>query len=541
LNRLVPPSKALGYSTLYLDYLAGASSARQFFLAPDIEDSVVELDRQSYDREKLTEILHRQNLQFGSSATALANVAKLADPKAVCVMAGQQAGLFGHSLLVQIKAIALAKKATQLAESLRRPVVPIFWIAGDDHDFAEIAKTFVLNKEGTVTPVSYQAERLVELPIGLTQISDGEALVKALAQYHEALGDSEFTPNLYELLDNSYTTNETFVTAFGKLMASLVGEYGVVLFSPTDAEVKKLAEPFLKSAILRNAEIRATVHQTNERILAAGYHLQVEKSDAATYLFHNGPQGRKPISRETGSFVVDDKKYATEDLVALLRSAPGDFSPDVILRPVMQSFLFPVLVQYGGPSEIAYLAQINPLFGLFGLPTPQHLSRPTATLIEKRFEKMLNEYDIPFEDLTGDVEQVINHVLEKSFPVDLESRFRAANGDIAERFDQLTKESLEFDPTLKDFAKQTAGKLDFALKTFEEKVFSSHKRKSKETRDRIYRLHSALYPNRAPQDRSLNIGYFIAKYGPGVISFLYDHMDVDETSHQLLYLSEMAD
>ncbi len=524
-----------------MDFLAGKSSARQFFLASSLDDTVRQIDSRTYDRRQLVQILTRQNREFGSPGIAFKNIDALMDPRAVCIISGQQAGLFGHSLLVQIKALALIKKAEQLAKQLSRPVIPIFWIAGDDHDFSEVAQTTVLNKEGTLTTVAYRTDRSIELPIGLTPLSDEAALASAVAEYRAALGESEFTGDLYQMIEQSYSSSDTFVTAFGKLMARLTSRYGLVYFNPSDPDVKQLAEPFLSDVIVRNAEVRTTVHETNDRIVSEGYHLQVEKSDAATFLFYNGRHGRTPVSSTGHQFEVDGSPYSVTEFQGLLTASPQNFSPDVILRPIMQSYLFPVLAQYGGPSEIAYLAQLNRLFGLFDFPVPHHLPRPTATLVEKRFEKVMTESDIAFEDLTGDVERVVNRVLERSFPPDLERRFQETRSDMAKRFDQFTASGLEFDPSLKEFAKQTAGKIDFSLKSFEEKVFASHKKKSKETRERIYRLQHALYPNHAPQDRSLNIGYFIAKYGTGVISFLHDQLEVDETSHQLLHLSEMTD
>jgi uncharacterized protein YllA (UPF0747 family) len=204
----------------------------------------------------------------------------------------------------------------------------------------------------------------------------------------------------------------------------------------------------------------------------------------------------------------------------------------------MQSYLFPTLAQMGGPSEIAYFAQINPLFELFGLPVPVHTARPTATIVEKRHEKLMMEHAISFEDLTGDFEQVINRVMAKSFPQDIEREFQNLRADLFGRFDHFSDKSLHFDPTLREFAQQTAGKIDFLMKAYEAKVFSAHKKRSKETRDRLYRLWHALYPNRAMQDRSLNVSYFIAKHGFPVVSFLYERLDPDQSAHQLISISE---
>ncbi|HEX2897199.1 MAG TPA: bacillithiol biosynthesis BshC, partial [candidate division Zixibacteria bacterium] len=272
-------------------------------------------------------------------------------------------------------------------------------------------------------------------------------------------------------------------------------------------------------------------------ILQHGYQLQVEKSDQATHLFYN-LDGRKPVLRDGGKFKVADKIFSKAELVKLIEKEPEKFSPDVLTRPVFQSFLFPVLSQRGGPAEIAYLAQSGGIFELFNLPAPVYQSRPSATFVEKHFEKMMSEYKIRFEDLTGDIEQVINSVLANSFPADLERNLSTLKSRIAEEFDRFKSEAVKFDPALKDFSDQTFGKIDFALKNLESKVFASHKKKSQDVRNRIYRLWHALFPNRGLQERSVNIGYFISKYGFDFINFMYDQIDINEKHHQLISMTD---
>ena len=208
-------------------------------------------------------------------------------------------------------------------------------------------------------------------------------------------------------------------------------------------------------------------------------------------------------------------------------------------RPVLQSHLFPVLSQKGGPAEIAYLAQINPIFQIFDLVTPYHMARPSATVIERRFENIMTEHEISFEELTDDIEQVINRVLAASFPENLEHKFKTLSERVETQFKEFVRDSLNFDRSLSSFAGQVYGKIDYNLKQFESKVFSAHKRKSGETRERIYKLWNALYPNRGLQERSLNTSYFISKYGKDIVQFLYDQLDSEEKAHQLIYVSEM--
>ncbi len=280
------------------------------------------------------------------------------------------------------------------------------------------------------------------------------------------------------------------------------------------------------------------MNDTNRELQGHGYHLQVEKDENATHLFYN-LDGRKPIHRDGDRYVAGDMSFTKEELLARIDEHPEKFSPDVMTRPVLQSYLFPVISQKGGAAEIAYLAQINRTFDLFGLAAPYHRGRPSLTVIEKRFEKLMAEHDIKFEELTGDIEQVINRILAKSFPDNIESKFNDFRGHLREHFQQFMNQALQFDPTLHNVAEQTMGKIDFNVKAFEGKVFSAHKKKSQETRDKIYRLHDALYPNRNFQERSINITYFLSKYGPNFVDFIYESMGCEQMAHQLVYLSEM--
>ncbi|MEW5993682.1 MAG: bacillithiol biosynthesis BshC, partial [Candidatus Zixiibacteriota bacterium] len=306
---------------------------------------------------------------------------------------------------------------------------------------------------------------------------------------------------------------------------------------PGDPEVKKFAAPFFLDILDRQQDLHTIITTTNQHIEQHGYHLQVQKKDNATHLFCN-LNGRRPVMREAQGYSIGEQRISDKELRLMITETPERFSPDVLLRPVFQSYLFPVLTQKGGPSEIAYLAQINPLFEAFGRVAPYYVARPSATLLEKRFQEHMAEYGITFEDLTGDIEQVINRVLVKSFPGNLEQSFESLKHDVERRFSDFVKESLEFDPSLKQFATRTYGKIDYQLKQFEGKVFSSHKKRSKETRERIYRLQQALFPNRGLQERTLNICYFLARYGTGLLQFLHDQIDCDESAHQVIHVAE---
>ena len=537
MTTLITPSKNLGYSNIYLDFLAGADAVKNFYQSQDMEFVSKQIARVKYDREKLVEILRNQNRKYGSSQKAFANIENLKSADSLAIFSGQQAVFFGGPMLIMIKALALVKTAEQYSQKLARAVVPIFWIAGDDHDFEEANHTTVLNKQSEEVTISYHTRPSQEISVAEFGLSDAAELDRANSLYKEALGKSDFTDQLYRLIDKSYQPGETFVTAFGKLLAGLTTEFGLVLFSPGEAAVKKHAVKFFKVLVNKQDEIHQALSSTNRRIQEMGYHLQVQKPDNSAHLFYN-LQGRKPVLREGAEFRVVDKIFSKEELLNQIEKEPQKFSPDVLTRPVFQSWLFPVAVQLGGPAEIAYLAQSSPIFELFGLTAPIYRNRPSATFLEKHFEKMMDEYNICFEDLTGDIEQVINRVLAKSFPENLEKEMANLRKNIEFEFEAIKKTSLEFDPSLKDFAQQTFGKMDFTLKQFQEKVFASHKKKSQDVRLRIYRFWHTLFPAKGLQERTLNVGYFLSKYGFGFMNFMYKKIDVSEKSHQLISLSD---
>ncbi len=536
---LVEPEKSLGYSNIFLDFLAHKSPAPTFYESDDFEAVAVSLDRINYQREKLASILERQNREFHASEKTLQAAARIRESSAVCVFSGQQAGLFGGPLLVVFKALGIVKAARDYEKQLNRPVIPIFWIAGDDHDFEEVNHTFLLDRKSQVVKIGYETPPLLELPTAEIPFSDVPQLHQAKELLKETLGQTDFTPELYDLLEHAYTAEDSFVTAFGKLMAGLTKNLGLVLFNPCDKEVKELATPLFEDIIRRQEEMHKIVSSRNGNILDSGYHIQVEKKENSSYLFYNR-EGRTALLQDDGNFKVGDCSYGREELLDCLKSHPERFSPDVMTRPIFQSYLFPVLSQKGGSSEIAYLAQINPLFEIFGLVPPVYVARPTATIVESRFEKLLLEHEIDFVELTGDIEQVINRVMARSFPEGLEKRFNSLRVNVRERFGEFSNESLKFDMSLEKFAEQIMGRIDFNLNAFEGKVFSSHKKQLSDTRERIYRLWNALYTNRGLQERSLNITYFISRYGFGFVDFLYEALEADEKSHQLIYLSEMS-
>jgi len=533
----VKPVREFHFSDLFLDFLSEKPAMKKYFLYGSASQVAPKIDRPKVDLLAMSDILYRQNTEFRAKPGTYESIEKLRKEDSLCIFAGQQAGLYGGPLLTLYKAIGIAKTAKNLEKELGRPVVPIFWIAADDHDFDEINHAFMLDAQGEIEKLSYDRSPKTPVPAA-EMLFDDEKSYRALVDKTQRIcGSSEFTAEMYRRLFAAYLMNNNFVNAFARFMLDILPDFGLVMFSPADKEVKSVSKGFFKRLAEGHFRAKELLKETAVDLEEDGYHIQVEKKDTAVHLFYHAP-ARCPIHFEDDSFIVDEKRLGLPAFLDLIDKHPERFSPDVLTRPLWQSFLFPVVVQAGGPSEIAYFSQIGKLFELFNMTQPFYIFRPALTIVERRHEIAMHDLSIGLTDLTGDVEDIVNRISVQSFPKEMEAKIAEFRNKFEVEFQAFFGAVRQFDESLEPMGKQTYGKIDFALNAFEKKIYDHHKKKMETTRNHIYKLAAALYPNRNLQERSLNINYFIAKYGPGIVDFIAEKIDVNSKEHQLLYISE---
>lgn len=521
------------YSRFFLDFLSDEGKAREFFAASDIGSVVARLQGSEYPRDALVSILKKQNSRYGAGREALENIARLGNPRSVCVFAGQQVGLFGGPLLTLYKALGLAKTAKYYEGHLGIPVVPIFWMAGDDHDFAEINNTTVTDRQGALATLALEQHTHGQ-PAG-DIVLESAAIGATIDRLQESLGASDLTANLFSALCEAYAPGKTMVDAFATWMTKLMKGQGLCFFSPHDVEVKSLGRDFFARLLAEGPEIHKRLRETNERLISSGYHVQVEKVENASFVMHY-EESRRPVFRSAEGYRVGEKTLTKLQVEQELKNHPERFSPDVITRALMQSNLFPVACQLAGPSELAYLAQVNPLFGLLDVPTPIYQARPLLTLVDSRATKTLKTHTIQFEELAGDVEQLINRVLSATMPAEFDDKFKRGHQAIMEQAQRLTESAEKFDSSLADVARQAQNKIDFSLKGLEQKIFAAHKKKNSEIRQRIYKLRNAVMPNGQLQERVLNVSSLIARHGFEVVSSIASAIEPQTNSHKVVFL-----
>lgn len=384
-----------GSKRLFLDFLSGEAAEfyRHPFTSQEAYASVQQqLSRRSFRRPEIVAALLRQNQLFGGGAKTVENINKLLDPMTTAVFTGQQVTIFGGPLYVFYKAALAVKLAESNCRKLHAPVVPIFWLAADDADFDEVAKVTLPDPNDKLREMKYRPQQPpAGRTMGSVQLDNGISTL--LDEYEQALPETEFRSELMARLREFYRPGESIVTAFGKYLSYLFKDTGLILVDPSDDAFRRLASPvFVKELQLRET-VAQVVEESNSRLEAQDYHLQVTKAGDYSNLFYCDDK-RTRIEFAEGGFNVEGRFVPQEELESLADKNPSLFAPNVFLRPIVQSHIFPTLIYFAGPAEAAYFAQMAGMFDLFGEVPPVIYPRFSATILEHRTARWLEKYDL---------------------------------------------------------------------------------------------------------------------------------------------------
>jgi bacillithiol biosynthesis cysteine-adding enzyme BshC len=496
-----------------------------------------EVTAQSFSRDAVADALADQNARAGAGPLTFANLERLRQPDSVVVITGQQAGLFTGPLYTILKALT----AIKLAEHLRAEgvnAVPMFWIAAEDHDFAEVNHTRLVNREGQLTTITYTACSPKEgKPVGHVRLAEG--IAENIDQLAAALPESEFSPRLIEDMRDSYRPGASFAEAFARMMMKLFGHFGVVLINPLDDRLKQVAGEIYARAMSHAPEFASRLVNESAALEASGYHAQVYTSPEAVPLFMLD-EGRRTamVRRDDGRFYLKngEKSFGADELLETVERCPSCFSPNVTLRPIVQDFLLPTAVYIGGPAEIAYFAQLRPNYSLLGRVDPVVAPRASFTLIEKRHAKTMSKYGIEFTDLFKGFEEVMKTVVERSLDQNTAMVFDETEKVFNEQLEKLRESLLAVDPTLAEALKGGREKIFYQLHNLRTRFIHNRSKRDETTKQQVERLFAALYPNKNLQEREINACYFLARYGYELIDRLYEEVEIGLRAHKLVYL-----
>jgi bacillithiol biosynthesis cysteine-adding enzyme BshC len=530
--RLIPHT-----SRLFLDYLSGAGRAREFYpRTAHFRDWLGEEARRvNYSdsrRQKVAAVLERQNRGWGASEKTLEGIAAFRRG-ALAAVTGQQVGLFGGPAYSIYKALTVAKLAEE-ATAAGFATVPIFWLASEDHDLAEINHVQIPGPDFRLARLAVETHGDPDAPVGAIRF--GEEIVPVVKAAAALLGEGEAARFLTEV----YRPGETLGSSYARLFARIFADFGLILLDPSDAEFHQIAQPVYENAVDRVAELNQLLLARGRALEAAGYHPQVKVTPASTLLFVVQDGARVAIHRRanegSSNFQIGQRKISQAELRDYVADNPQDFSPNALLRPVVQDYLLPTLAYAGGAAEIAYFAQVDVLYRqMSGCVTPI-LPRFSATLVSEKLLKLMGRYKIQLPAMFEGPEFLAERLSMRSLPASLQAAVEQARDSVSVSLDRVRKELTLLDVTLVDSARHAESKIRYQLDRLARRAANAEMRRTGLIRRHAEMLSHGLFPHKVLQEREVAGIYFIANHGRELLQNLYAAIDPGCLHHQVIEL-----
>ncbi|ALS27341.1 bacillithiol biosynthesis cysteine-adding enzyme BshC [Paenibacillus sp. 32O-W] len=500
------------------------------------------------DIRKVAEALRAYNARFDAPEAVANNIDALAEG-APAIVGGQQAGLWTGQLLVIHKAVTVIQAARAAAGRLGRPVVPVFWIAGEDHDWDEANHAYVPG--GDLEPRKIAIPRPAGARTSVSRtIVDAGAWDRALAELSDTLPDSEFKLELLERLGYASRRSATLSELFADVLTWLFGREGLVLLDADDPALRRLEAPMFRRLIEQGDSLAAAYASAAERVKLAGYGIQADvvRDSANLFLFrtdeperggHEASAGERTLLfRRNGRF-EDRRGFPVAGFDELLRMAderPELFSNNVLTRPLMQDYVLPVLAAVLGPAEIAYWALTGEAFALLDMAMPIIVPRQSYTLVEGAIAKHIGKYGFTFDEIVNRFEAKKAEWLARHDELDIEGRFAEARRRFAEIYGPVLQLASAVDPGLTQLGETNRRKIMEQIDYMEARTIDARNRRFETVVRRLDRMARAIVPLGKPQERVINMTAYWNRYGRDWLDALLRLPFEPCASHRIVYL-----
>ncbi len=525
-----------GIRRLAADYSANFAAVQSFFAGNPADprawlDTIARAQSHARDRRSVAAMLAAQQQRRGAPQAASEAAARLADPRSVAIVTGQQAGLFGGPLFTLLKALTALKLARQIGAAHDVPAAAVFWIDAEDHDWDEVRACTVLDEGLTPRRITLPEATGDALPVG--RVTLDASIVTALDELERTLPDTEFRGDVIAALRGAYAVSTGMAEAFGRWMEQVLGPLGLVVYDASDPAAKPLAREVFVRELSSPGTTATLAARAGAALEAAGYHMQVQASGDGVALFRLDP-GRQPLRLRQGLFVAGDRQFPAADLLREAETQPVRFSPNVLLRPVVQDAIFPTVCYVAGPNELAYLCQLRDVYAHFSVPMPLIYPRATATLLDAGAMRFLNKHQLPLDVLQPQDESALNDLLARQMPPEIDEAFARASADVEGRLTRLIEVVPTVDATLDGTARSTLKRMQHDLETLHTKVVQAAKRRDDTLRRQFTRTRALAFPDGKPQERAIAFVWFLNQYGPALVDRLIESLPLEPGQHWVL-------
>jgi bacillithiol biosynthesis cysteine-adding enzyme BshC len=534
----ISPAELPGTTRLYSTFLSDFAKVSEFYRhAPDangIDEAAREIRLEDSVRRAVVDVLRKQNVEFGVDDATTRNLDRLRDG-AVAVVTGQQVGLFGGPAYCIYKALTAIHVARELTE---RGVnaVPVFWLATEDHDLAEVDHCF-FPKRGSIEHLDLPISGVVDRRVGDIRLGEG---VQALSAQASALLEGSCAEEVGRWIAESYSPEESFGSSFGKLMARVFAGRGLIFLDPMSPELHRLSLPTMLRAVKEHKALAAVLVARSEALEKAGFHAQVKVTEQSTLVFRMVEGQRLALRAADGRLAAGNKAESIDETLKALEERPEDFSPSALLRPVIQDTLLPTVAYIAGGAEVAYHAQTSLIYEKLLGRAPAILPRASFTLVPSHVSNLLKKYNLNVSNILQGRHKLRARLEAEALPQALTTRFDEGEQTIKALVDGLREPIAKLDQTL-------VGALDTAS---EKMLHQYNGLRAKAGRAEGFRtgiLHTHeteiagwLLPNNELQERSFGLLTFLAAEGPELLDNLDRHIKAGTGEHCFLFLQPAA-
>lgn len=460
---------------------------------------------------------------FMAQGPAAANLDRLLAPGTLAVTTGQQPGLLTGPLYTVYKALSAAALARALEAKLGRPVVPVFWVAGDDHDFAEGNHCHVLTQGNEVERLTLR-ERQAAAPLTpLYREPVGPSIEPVLNAIAAATPQTEFRSAAIEWLARHYRPQANLADAYAGAIAELLAEFGVVVFQPVHRAAKAAMAQWLMAALERAAELDQALGGRARELADGGQPAPVVVGDGTSVVMVEGELGRDRLVMDGAGFVTrrSGERWSLDDLARVAREAPERLSPNVLARPAVEAALLPTVAYVAGPGELAYLPQCAPVYRLFGVRPQVPVPRWSGFVIEPRVAKVLEKYRIRPEDLNRAEGQLEAALVQSDVPPVATQSIAALRRALEEEYDRLTQAVADVDPTLRKPVQSAKHQALAGVGEVQKRLVSHLKQQNEILLTQLAKARHNLFPLGQPQERVLTVAPYLVRYGPAFLREAY--------------------
>ncbi|MFY0517021.1 bacillithiol biosynthesis cysteine-adding enzyme BshC [Lysinibacillus sp. UGB7] len=494
------------------------------------------LEQQVRDPQKLTAIIRQFMEPLGLSEKAQEHLQQL-EQGAVAVVGGQQAGVLTGPLYSVHKAISVITLAKEQSEKLQRAVVPVFWIAGEDHDLEEINHTYTM--QGVELKKRAYSERSRRKTMASTTSLNKESMMQLINTIMKDFGETVYTEGLIKQLVDALNKSETFTDFFARLMNQLFKEEGLLIIDAADVNFRQYESEYFAQIINHSEEIARLVTEKEAEFERVGYDKPILATNEAANLFYVKDGERHLLERRQQQFVnfAANIKLSREELLAIAKDHPEQLSNNVVTRPLMQEMALPVLAFVGGPGELAYWATLKDAFSVLGLQMPIFAPRLNITIITRQVEQLLRENSLSVENVwEGKALQLKEHFIAEVQDDEAKRQIQAMQQLLLEQYEAfeayLIEQQISLEKILMKNKENHLKQFDYMQQKIEQTVLSKHET----TIRKFMKLQNELYPNEGFQERCYNPYQYMNEFGPRLIDEMLGKTYSIGNHHYLLYL-----